>query len=314
MPATRQWYGFFLSLLTAVMWGVLPVVFELLLDSLDVVTLTWIRFCFSACVVWVFLAQRNQVPSVAKLSSSVKIVLLLAILSLLGNFILYLMGLVLLDPESTQVLIQLAPFILMFGSVIFFGETFSRVQCAGAAVLILGLGLFFNDRLPALLQGTSTYTLGIVCMLAASVSWGVYGLLQKQLLASMNSIQLTLLIYAGGVVALALFISPSALLQLDAIEWAALGFCCINMVVGYGAFTEALHVWQAARVSAVIALAPIVTILSMYVAVAFWPAYFTSSELNPWSYAGAVLVVAGSMLAALGKPVRNEGQQVQGQS
>lgn len=301
MTATRHWYGFSLSLLTAVMWGVLPVVFELLLDSLDVVTLTWIRFCFSALVVWLFLLQRKQLPSFAKLAPSVKLVLLLAIVSLLGNFILYLMGLELLDPESTQVLIQLAPFILMFGSVLFFGEAFGAVQGVGAVLLIVGLGLFFNDRLAALLQGTSTYTLGIVCMLLASVSWGIYGLLQKNLLAYMNSIQLTLLIYGGGVVALVLFISPAALLQLNGGEWVALLFCCINMVVGYGAFTEALRVWQAARVSAVIALAPIFTILSMYVAVAFWPDYFASSKLNVLSYVGALLVVAGSMLAALGK-------------
>lgn len=305
MAATRHWYGFSLSLLTAVMWGVLPVVFELLLDSLDVITLTWVRFCFSACVVWIFLARRRQVPAFAKFSAPVKLVLLLAVISLLGNFILYLMGLELLDPESTQVLIQLAPFILMAGSVIFFGEPFSAMQGTGAAVLIVGLGLFFNDRLPALWQGTSTYTLGILCMLLASLSWGIYGLLQKKLLASMNSIQLTLLIYAGGVLALALFISPSALLQLNVVEWAALLFCCINMVVGYGAFTEALQVWDAARVSAVIALAPIFTILSMYAAVLLWPGYFTSSDLNSWSYAGALLVVAGSMLAALGKVVRN---------
>src|SRR5687767_4489024 len=147
MATTRHWYGFFLSLVTAVMWGVLPVAFELLLDSLDVITLTWVRFFFSAVVVWLFLLQRKQLPAITKLQSSMKLVLLLAIIFLLGNFILYLVGLVLLDPESTQVLIQLAPFILMFGSVIFFGEAFGAVQGVGAALLIVGLVLFFNDRL-----------------------------------------------------------------------------------------------------------------------------------------------------------------------
>src|SRR5688500_17554987 len=137
MAATRHWYGFFLSLLTAVMWGVLPVAFELLLDSLDVITLTWVRFFFSAVVVWLFLWQRKQLPAITRLPSSMKFVLVLAIVALLGNFILYLTGLVLLDPESTQVLIQLAPFILMFGSVIFFGEAFGKLQGIGAALLII---------------------------------------------------------------------------------------------------------------------------------------------------------------------------------
>jgi drug/metabolite transporter (DMT)-like permease len=73
------------------------------------------------------------------------------------------------------------------------------------------------------------------------------------------------------------------------------------MVIGYGAFTEALRVWQGARVSAVIAVAPIITIVCMHAAVTFWPAYFTGSGLNLWAYVGAALVVGGSMLAALGK-------------
>jgi len=33
----------------------------------------------------------------------------------------------------------------------------------------------------------------------------------------------------------------------------------------------------------------------------WWPVYFSSSQLNVWSYLGAALVVAGSMLAAFGK-------------
>ena len=98
-----------------------------------------------------------------------------------------------------------------------------------------------------------------------------------------------------------LFTSPLSLLQLTGLQYGALLFCCLNMVIGYGAFTEAMQVWQAAKVSAVIALAPVFTILSMKVAVWLMPAHFVSSQLNAMAYAGAFVVVAGSMLAALGK-------------
>ena len=91
-------------------------------------------------------------------------------------------------------------------------------------------------------------------------------------------------------------------MQLSALQALALLYCCLNMVLGYGAFTEALRVWQAAKVSAVIALAPIFTILSMQVAVHGWPQLFASSELNTLAYVGALVVVAGSMMTALGKP------------
>lgn len=297
----RLWYGFFLSLLTAFMWGVLPVVFELLLDTLDVITITWTRFAFATLVVFLFLRQRGQVPALTGFARRTRWLLLCAVLFLLGNFLLYLMGLELLNPESTQVLIQLAPFILMFGSVFLYGERFGAVEWIGALILFAGLGFFFNDRLADLFREFSQDTLGIVFMLLAALSWGCYGLLQKSLLRSMNSVQLTLLIYAGGTLMLLLFITPVSLLQLNALQAWALLFCCLNMVIGYGAFTEALHVWQAAKVSAVIALAPVFTIFCMQIAVRFWPAHFSSSGLNLLSYLGAAMVVAGSMLAALGK-------------
>ena len=168
----------------------------------------------------------------------------------------------------------------------------------------MGLLLFFNHRLETLLQAFTSETLGIVFMMLASMSWGIYGLLQKHLMRNMGSVQLTLLIYGGGTLALLLFIAPASLLQLNALQGWALLFCCINMVVGYGAFTEALRLWQAAKVSAVIALAPVFTIAFMAAAVHYWPGTFTASGLNELSYVGAALVVAGSMLAALGKQRR----------
>jgi drug/metabolite transporter (DMT)-like permease len=301
MSSSRHWYGFSLSLLTALMWGVLPVVLELLLDVLDVVTITWARFVFSALFVFLLLARKGKLPPVRSFAASIKGLVTIAVLALLGNFLLYLVGLDMLNPETTQVMIQLAPFILMFGSVLFYGERLGMLEWGGACVLITGLLLFFNTRLQILVSGFSTYSAGVLVMVLASVSWSIYGLLQKRLLRSMNSLQLTLLIYSGGAIALLFFISPLALASLDTVQIFALLFCCLNMVLGYGAFTEALHVWQAAKVSAVIALAPVITMLTMVAVVRLWPEIYSSSELNLLSWVGALLVVAGSMLAALGK-------------
>jgi drug/metabolite transporter (DMT)-like permease len=301
MSGVRHWYGFSLSLLTALMWGVLPVVLELLLDVLDVVTITWARFMFSALFVFLLLARKGNLPAVRSFATTIKLLVAIAIAALLGNFLLYLIGLDMLNPETTQVMIQLAPFILMFGSVLLYGERMGVLEWSGAVVLMVGLLLFFNIRLQILVSGMSSYSLGVFVMVLASVSWSVYGLLQKRLLRSMNSLQLTLLIYSGGALTLLFFISPVSLLALNGVQVLALLFCCVNMVLGYGAFTEAMHVWQAAKVSAVIALAPVITMLTMVLAVRLWPAIYSSSELNILSWVGALLVVAGSMLAALGK-------------
>lgn len=300
-PLVRHWYGLSLALLTAAMWGTLPIALQLLLKTMDAVTITWARFLFSALFVLYMLQRKAKLPKVSAFTNPARILTAIAILALVGNFILYLIGLELLNPETSGVIIQLAPFILMFGSVIFYGERMSPLDIVAALILFSGLGLFFNDRLEQLFQSMSDYTLGVVAMLAAAVSWSVYGLLQKTLLRSMSSMQLTLLIYAGGAILLLLPSDLPSILELDLLHGFLLLFCCMNMVLGYGAFTEAMHVWQAAKVSAVIALAPVITIVCMPLAVWLWPEYYESSGLNLLSYVGAGLVVTGSMVSSLNK-------------
>ncbi len=290
-----------MSFVTALMWGVLPVVFTLLRGGPDVMAVTWVRFMFSAIVVGLFLWHRGQLPVLSTWRRRDWVTLFLAVVFLAGNFILYLLGLELISPEATAVMIQLAPFILMFGSVFIYGEHFAAIEWVGAGVLFIGLVLFFNDRLALLMQAFTSETLGIVYILLAAVSWGIYGLMQKPLLGKTGSVQLTLLMYGGGALLLVFVSNPMSLLQMTGVQTGAVLFGCLNMVIGYGAFTEALRVWQGAKVSAVIALAPVITIITMQLAVMAWPAYFSGSGLNVWAYVGAALVVAGSMLAALGK-------------
>jgi drug/metabolite transporter (DMT)-like permease len=299
--AERHWYGLFLSLLTALMWGTLPIALQLLMQSLDVNTITWARFVFSAAFVWIVLQRRGELPRLRSFDRRTLLLTSVAIVALMANFLLYLVGLDHLNPEASGIIIQLAPFLLMAGSVLFYGERMTPLDVIGAVVLFGGLLLFFNERLVLLFGGLSDYTFGVVAMLSAALTWSIYGLMQKTLLRKMSSMQLTLLIYTGGGVLLLFFSAPLSIAALGWLPLVVLLYGCMNMVLGYGAFTEAMRVWQAAKVSAVIALAPVVTIVCMPLAVWLWPNYYSSSELNLWSYSGAVLVVAGSMLSALGK-------------
>lgn len=309
MPGKHPLAGLFLSLLTAFMWGVLPVSFVVLIGAMDTITITWFRFLTAALVVFGFLWKKGRLPRVKAFGRNTRLLLFLAASALACNFLLYLSSLSYLNPESAQVLIQLAPFILMFGSLIFYGERFGRLEWVGVLLLLGGFGLFFNDRLGDIFSSLNDYSFGILLMVLASISWGTYGLLQKTLLKSMDSIQLTSLMYLGGAVLLLPFVSPATVFTLTGMQIGALLFCCVNLVLAYGAFTEALQCWEAAKVSAVITLAPLCTILCMWVAVNFWPEVFSDSELDSLAYVGAVIVVAGSMLAALGHTLQGRKQK-----
>ncbi len=62
---------------------------------------------------------------------------------------------------------------------------------------------------------------------------------------------------------------------------------------------EALQHWEASKVSAVLAITPLLTILFANLAAWLWPAAPVPQALNLWSIAGAVMVVIGSAVTAL---------------
>jgi len=73
----------------------------------------------------------------------------------------------------------------------------------------------------------------------------------------------------------------------------------LNTIVAYGCFAEALNCWDASKVSAVLALAPLFTIGSLKLVVFFQPDYAFSDRLGMLSLFGACLLVLGSALTAL---------------
>jgi drug/metabolite transporter (DMT)-like permease len=222
-----------------------------------------------------------------------------ALLGLVGNYVSYLVALELTTPTVAQVLIQLAPLFLLFGGLVVFRESFAPLQWLGFVVLITGLGVFFHDRLAEVFAIETRLGLGVAIMLFSAVSWAVYALAQKQLLTRLASEQVLLLVYLGAVPLLFLPAQPSQVAGLDGLQLGMLAFCCANTVVAYGCFAEALEHWEVSRVSAVVTLAPVFTVLGVHAAGWLWPAEAPAESLSGWNLLGAALVVGGSMTTAL---------------
>lgn len=299
----RVGLGFSLALLTAVLWGVLPIALKWLLNSMSAATITWIRFLVAAVLVGAVLYSRQQLPSLAGLAKKVKVLLLLTAAGLLLNYILYLNALSLLKAETAQMLVQLAPFLMMMGAVYLFKERLLLWQKIGAWMLALGLLLFFNEKLTVLLSQFSTEIVGMLLVVVAAIAWACYALAQKQLLMSFNSQQIMWLIYLAGALCFLPAVDMAPVLELTGWQWGILLFCCLNTIVAYGAFAEALQHWQAANVSAVLAITPLLTIGFVQLLAYFYPE-FPSESLNIWAWVGASLVVIGSMLTALAPMLR----------
>ncbi|MCF9020414.1 MULTISPECIES: DMT family transporter [Pseudomonas syringae group] len=299
--SSGRWvYGLCLALLTALLWGILPVKLKQVLQAMDPVTVTWFRLLVSGSLLFVWLASVKRLPSFKLLGRKGKALVVLAVLGLVGNYMLYLVGLRMLSPGTTQLLIQIGPILLLISSIFLFKERFSLGQGIGLAVLLIGFGLFFNQRLVELLTSLGDYTLGVLIVIMASVVWTFYGLSQKQLLTVWNSLQVMMVIYLFCALLITPWAHPAQALQLSPLQGWLLLACCLNTLVAYGAFAEALAHWEASRVSATLALTPLITLASVAIAAWLWPTYVQAEEINALGYGGALLVVLGSALTALG--------------
>ena len=298
----RWQFGLALALTTAVCWGLLPIALKITLTGMDAWTLTWYRFAAAGTALGAFLAWRGRLPLGALRDRRSFWLYAVALLGLVGNYVSYLVALELTTPTVAQILIQLAPLFLLFGGLFVFRERFAPLQWAGFLVLVTGLGVFFHDRFAEVFAIETRLGLGVAIMLFSAVAWAVYALAQKQLLAGLASEQVLFLVYLGAVPLLLLPAHPAEVFALDGLQLGMLAFCCANTVVAYGCFAEALEHWEVSRVSAVVTLAPVFTVLGVHAAGWLWPAAAPAETLSGWNLLGAALVVGGSMTTALAAP------------
>jgi len=299
--SSGRWvYGLSLSLLTALLWGILPIKLKQVLQVMDPVTVTWFRLLVSGGLLFAWLAASRRLPSFGALGRKGWGLVALATGGLVGNYVLYLMGLNLLSPGTAQLVVQLGPVMLLVASVFLFKERFTVGQGMGLAILLTGFGLFFNQRLEELLTSLSVYTTGVLTIVLATTIWVFYALSQKQLLTVWNSLQVMMVIYLCCAALLTPWVHPLEALQLSPLQGWLLLACCLNTLIAYGAFAEALAHWEASKVSATLALTPLVTFVAVALAAWFWPDYVQAEQINTLGYIGALVVVLGSALTALG--------------
>lgn len=292
--------GLFYAGVTTGAWGILPIALKAMLDYMDPYTITWYRFLAATLIAGGLLTLTGRLPRLSSLDRTGRILLFVAIAGLLGNYVFYLLGLAYSSPGTTQVMIQLAPLFLLVGGIVFLGESFAPLQWLGLATLVGGMLLFFHDRLGEIASLEGDLSKGMALILTAALVWTAYALAQKLLLRYLTAQGILLVIYVTCMVALTPFSAPASAANLAAWPWLLLIFCCLNTLIAYGAFAEAMRHWQASRVSAVISLSPLLTIIFAYILGWLPTGYVNTENLDALSVVGSLLVVTGSATCALG--------------
>lgn len=300
-PSGRWLLGFSLAVITTCFWSTAPIALSLLIDRLDPPTTAFYRFSAVSVVLGAILARKGRLPPVRRLAAGSGVwLLLLAAVGLTGNFAIYQYALNYIPPGTAQLVMQIAPFLVLIGSIVLYREPFSGIQFAGLGFLLIGLLLFFNRRLSEFAGISSDYVIGSLIMMLAAASWATCVLSQKQLLTICAAPSLMLILYSTG----AVFMLPlSTLTQIHALsseQLVVLGYCIANMLISYTCFAEALQHWESSRVSMVVCTSPLLTLALSHPASLIWPGRIMPDNLNVLGLVGAIVVVSGSMLCSFG--------------
>lgn len=300
MKLSRNWVGALLATTTAILWAALPLAMKQVLQVTDAPTIVWIRFLVAAVWMWVWLAPITHRPTKFFVSPRYVVLFCIAAVGLGGNFVFFNASVRYLSAPAAQIIGQAGPVLFFLGSVFILREPLGRVQVAGMAVLLTGLGMFFNQHIGELVRIEGEYVYGLFLGILAAISWASYAIAQKALLRTVTPKQIMRFIYTCCAIGFFPLASPADLLQVNLLQAISLIFCCGNTLVAYGAFSEALVRWEATKVSALLTLSPLYALL--FSEIAWWvsPVLFPTERLNLLGIAGAFVVVTGALAMTRG--------------
>ena len=278
------------------MWGVLPIALKSVMQTLDPVTTTFFRFAIAAIIITSYLIARNKLVNKNKFSSpKLFLQLLCAGILLTANYALYIFGLERTTAEAAQVMMQLAPVLLLLSGVWIFKEHFSPVQWVGFAIFVSGLLMFFSPRFDDIFTHLNDYGIGLLMLASAAITWVGYAVIQKLLIKEFNAEETMLVFYWIGALAFLPFSNFALLADLTLLQWTLVIFCGLNTLIAYGCFSEALMHIEASRVSAVIAMTPLITVFFVQ-SIPFTGV--VAEPLGMVTIVGATCVVIGSVVTA----------------
>ena len=190
-------------------------------------------------MVGAWLAWRGEWSRFRGLGGGAWLLLAVAALTLIGNYVFYLLGLHYTTPANAQLLIQAAPLLMALGGILVFGERYNGGNGPACWRSSAGSACSFPTSSPGRRRPASRYVLGSGLVLLGAVVWAVYALAQKQLLRQLSSTAILGFIYLVAALLLWPLAQPGKLATLDATHWIALAYCALNTLGAYGAFAEA---------------------------------------------------------------------------
>ncbi len=286
--------GILLSVATALLWGVLPILLKISLQGFTTGTIAWFRFLLAFLILGFFLSIRGHQPLSILRKPPWMGVFGGACLS--ANYYWVTLGVDISGPSNMAVLIQTASVFLVMVGVFVFRERLTVRQVLGMFVAAAGLTLFFLDQQSRVENMAADYYFADFLILMAALVWVGYMVSQKFLSRQYGAQSLNFLVYAVATVTLIGTVEWTEFASAGFNAWLALIICGINTLLAYGALAEAVKYVPLALISVIITLNPLITLFGMNILPTIGFANLQPDPVGIVGYWGGVVAVTGVAL------------------
>ena len=296
MEKQDQLKGLLYAAITSTLWGFLAVALKIALKYFDAYTIVWFRFFIAFNVLLIYYTIFK--PSYLKILYRPPLLLIIAAFLLSYNYLGFMQGINYAGPGVTQVLIQAGAIALGLTGILFFKEKITLIRGAGFLTAGFGFGLFYYQQIKELILNVSDLNTGVIWILTAAFSWTGYAIIFKILVRKWPTQQLNIFLYALPVILFIPFADFS--LFFKSYPWyirVLMVFLGLNTVLAYGALSKAFKYADANRISIVITLNPVITFAILEILLYYSIDWIEITPFSVISYIGAMLVIAGAILA-----------------
>ncbi|MBR8534701.1 DMT family transporter [Carboxylicivirga sediminis] len=288
--------GILLAATTALLWGILAIALKVALNYFDSYTIVWSRFFVATMVLIAYYTFKK--PEMLKVYKRPPLMMIAGAVLLAGNYIGYMQGINYAGPAVTQIIIQTGPVMLGIIGFTVFKEKINLTRAIGFGIATVGFGLFYYHQLNEMISQKEALNKGVLWILGAASSWAGYAFFNKKLVQKHHPQQINLIIFGLPVLLFLPWVDFNLFVQ--SYEWwvwlllIALG---LNTVVAYGTLSAAFKYTEANKISIVIIMNPVITFIVLELMVWFDIRWFNIDKVSPLAYAGALLVIVGTILA-----------------
>jgi len=293
MVSSHYLRGIFFSIVTALLWSVLPIFLKITLQDFHAGTISWVRFRFALLILAAVMQWKAYRP--LNIFRKLPWMGVLGGACLSANYYWVTLGVDLSGPSNMAVLIQTASIFLVLAGVYVFHERLAFSQTLGMVIAGSGLFIFFNDQQSHIQEVRDYYYADFLIVLAGLV-WVGYMVAQKFLSRKYGAQSLNLLVYAVATLTLIGGVEWTDFTRAGLTAWLSMIFCGINTLLAYGALAEAVKYIPLALISLIISLNPLITLLGMNILPAMGFAGLQADPIGSLGYMGGIIAVGGVVL------------------